>query len=851
MWEEVQREKPPPPPPPRKPNCRLVMGPVYKRWQQKRLEDLKAGDDREQDEAECIRQAVQLFAQVHNPGNYPVNDANRAKAILVMIMRSRDPSVLPVRRVLRPWQVVAANRLVTRGSSNWQTTDLDDEDVPKQPSFNASLLAVHDVGLGKTITAILSLASVYRLNPDPVKHKTLIVVPKTMLSSWYQHLKGWTTLGVRVFKLQEQGELKRIQTSPEERYVLKQFKEAHVVLTTPDVLVAAFKTFKRDTLAGVKPRTLPLSECIADKLEDPAPKPHLLFQILDSLALTVIDEIHAYAGPNTWWGIVLRIFARRSFYKLGLTGTPVQNKPEEIAHLAKVLNVVVPRYMDPEQYVIREAGKKNKMNKKNVTDFQEDYVDRVDVTFAEAELPERKFVVLKYDPFVGLLPNGEVDQEAISRHNEAVVGLRARLADTKDSPLSFEDTLEELDDDDSLADTSGEADPNASLSAQQKRERKIRDEAKGKLQKFIRCIEQSEFSASLAEHGAAKFTSKKDPAKVRALLDDAADKRPSQVMMLIARVIQDRQAAGHPRIAVFSESKAVLLILQRFLEDKDVGEMFYFTGDVTDPDKRAQMVKDFRACAKGVFLFTEAGGVGITLSPNQTETGSDVLLSVGPLPWKSTVVDQAFGRVYRLRAPYPVEIIQFVAHRSLTYLKMLVHDDKRDRLGKATMDQDYSNFERADDGTWKRETKPLSSIVPLDIGSGNYKPLHRQVAALRAYQLEKEKFDRQERDTEPKEPADWPRAPVLPSRMRLRPVSFVRSADDPEKWIAAGPGLSAKAQGKRPMSAAQMEEEELEQVTQTSKLEAEAMEEDQVADAMQASMQALHAQDRRDAANQE
>lgn len=784
MWEEVQREKPPPPPK-RNINCNQVLPRVYNRWKQKRLEDLLDGDVQAQEEAACIPVMVRTFAQNYDPTQLPTNDPNRAKAILVMKKKSRDPNAPAIEHTLRPWQVVAASRLIMRGQRVWQTTDSDKDKelVPKQPSFNASLFANHDVGLGKTITAILALVGVYKINPDPVKYKALIVVPKTMLRSWFEHLQEWTTLGTRVFMLKEQGQLTNTPVTDDERFVMKRFKEAHVILTTPDVLEAAFKVYWEDTLKGPGARSLPRCESIAAKKEQigagpdaPRPKPHPLFKILESLALTIIDEIHACAGPNTWKGIVLRVFARRSFYKLGLTGTPVQNKPQEIAHLAKVLDVDYPFYMDPEVYIKRTPGQKNSLNEQHITQFQKNYVDRVDVTFAEKELPARKVIVLRYDPFVGLGPDGKVDQAAIEDHNKALLGLRSLLADTRGTPMSATDLASIKDDEaDSVEDTSGNvADSGPPLSKEEKKEREIRKKAKGKLMKFQKAIEQYEFSASLGKHGAQKFTSKdkKKADEVRALLEEAADKRPSQVMMLIARVIKDRQAAGHPRIAVFSESKAVHAILQRFLEEKGVGEIFLFTGDVQETDARANMVKDFRACAKGVFLFTEAGGVGITLSPNQTETGCDVLLSVGPLPWPSTKVDQAFGRVYRLRAPHPVEIIQFVAHRSLTALKMLVHDDKRDRLGKATMDQDYSNFSDADAGKWQRETNPLSSIVPLDPGSGNYKPLQRQVAALRAYQLEKDKFDRKERDTMPEKPADWPRAPVLPSRMRLEPVSF-------------------------------------------------------------------------------
>ena len=117
------------------------------------------------------------------------------------------------RRTLYTHQVIAAQRLLHR------------QPTVQWSERKSSMLAIHEVGSGKTITAILTLVGVYKMNPDPVKYKTLIVVPKTMLSSWYQHLKEWTTLGIRVFKLKEQGELKRVPASFEERYTMKQFCE--------------------------------------------------------------------------------------------------------------------------------------------------------------------------------------------------------------------------------------------------------------------------------------------------------------------------------------------------------------------------------------------------------------------------------------------------------------------------------------------------------------------------------------------------------------------------------------------------------------------------------------------------
>ena len=80
---------------------------------------------------------------------------------------------------------------------------MDSKEVDKR---HASMLAVHDVGTGKTVTAILVLAAVHRLvaqarrnsSPselgkprNPAATKIVIIAPKSLLTMWETMLKEW------------------------------------------------------------------------------------------------------------------------------------------------------------------------------------------------------------------------------------------------------------------------------------------------------------------------------------------------------------------------------------------------------------------------------------------------------------------------------------------------------------------------------------------------------------------------------------------------------------------------------------------------------------------------------------
>jgi len=646
-------------------------------------------------------------------------------------------------------QPVAANRLLQRdAASPWATR-------------KGSMLAIHEVGTGKTIMAILAAAAALAMPPDrnnkprPTK-KILIVCPKSVLRVWYETLLEWTELGEDNILLVEQ----------QARAFESHIRDATIILTTPDVLLAAWKTFMYqktgDEVKGTKKElrwAMGVDPKNAKRVADfggSMPPVHPLFQPLveakegePPFLLTIVDEVHAIGGRTTQKGLVLRKFTQQSVYKLGLTGTPVQAKPDDLASLAQVLDAQPINLQEKHFYTLR-GNEETSLNKPNIKQFHELLVDRVDVSFLN--LPQRKVVTLVYDPFVGLIradSGTRVDTEAVKHHNALLEETRTAAATTQGSGQEAQDADEEK-----------------------------WGEVPRKIFKATIRLGQYEFSPLLGMRGA---TGSEGFHANPHLLDEAAE-APSQAMILIERIIRDRQKECHPRIAVFCEHVTELKIMRRYLElqgtkGSAVGELFFFDSSLS-ATARKDMIDRFLKCNKGVFFFSAAGSVGITLCP-----GCEVLLSVGPLPWNPTTIDQAFGRVYRIGQQRPVEIIQFVARRSVTSVKLRLHDDKRNRLGKAAADEDYSYFDETDENKWRftqrilAECRPLNAHGNYDMGPERKHELVQLKAATRRWEMAKEQADANGLAPPPRPPVPaWMEeeiAPALrPDTMPLPPVSF-------------------------------------------------------------------------------
>lgn len=622
------------------------------------------------------------------------------------------------RRKLYTHQVIATQRLLQKeGRAPWAQR-------------KASLLAIHEVGSGKTVTAILAMAAIRVLNPHRAETKTLVVCPLSVLEVWRETVQAWTTLGEQVLAVQKQALL-----------TVGAIESASVIITTPETLVSAFKTFvyvDKAPEALKKPRMQRFQHGIAptdtkrlEKMNGALPPVHPLFRLLahhslPQFCLTVVDEVHRVSNPLTLAGHVVGMFTTASTYKLGLTGTPVTSKPSQIANLARAVDGRPEWLQKPRHFLTARGGTDRSLRRTSVAAFHAHLVDRVDASFID--LPEKRCILLEYDPFVGMRRDGTADVGAIEKHND-VLDSAQKLAGNHGGDGKDGESVEQV--------QWGE-EQRAAFSA-------------------IVALGNFEFSALLGVRGAKAFES--EP-----LLYAEAAASPSQTVRLITRVITSRQAVGHKRVAIFSESTTQLKILMYYLEiHKSVGSLFLFDGSLSAA-QRANVVKRFLLCDKGVLLFSGAGSIGITLCP-----GCEVLLSVGSLPWNAATIDQAFGRIYRIGQERPVEIIQFAARRSVTFTKLGLHADKRDRLARAAADEDYSQF--VDGDKWRETVQILRACVPLD-ARGNYVVSDEQAFKLRQFNRMIERCDANG-VPRPTPPPDLPQPPEIADRVVLPPVSFL------------------------------------------------------------------------------
>ena len=627
-------------------------------------------------------------------------------------------------RTLFIHQVVAVQRLLLKGrAEHWADR-------------KGSLVAIHDLGTGKTITAVAAVAAIRSTLPSLDLELSLVVCPLSVLCVWADAFESWTTYDRSVLVAQKQADV-----------TTEALARAKVVITTPDVLVAAFKSFMSiDARSHARKKMNRFVHGGDRPAGAPLPPAHPLFlraNVPNAFSCVIVDELHTVSNPNTLSGHAVGLLCRSAAYTLGLTGTPVCSKPQQVAWIAKTLNAMPEMLQDPRNYVVAAkkpvqwAGEKapkaerasgsQTINKSTLSTFHAELVDRVDSGFLD--LPAKVHTTIEFDPFIGRLADGTVDKRVVDAHNKLLEEAKQAMEAAEAGPTDF-------------------------------------GEVERKTWSCIVAMSNYEFSSTLGWHGAFAFDNPD--------LYDEALANPSEYVRLIARVLASRQAAGHARIAIFSESTTQLRILQRFLAREGAcGDLFLYTGELSGK-RRVQLVHDFLSCSRGVMLLSGAGAIGTTLCP-----GCEILLCVGSVPWNATTLDQAHGRVWRIGQNKPVEIIQFVPRRSVTVEKLALHVDKRERLARAVTDQDYSHFEEADGQRWRWQMKILKGLRPLN-SFGNYSCTAAERLENTAWLRACERADANGLPRPPA-PKGFSPAPKLAHLVPIPPSPFVVSEEPAEK----------------------------------------------------------------------
>jgi len=587
----------------------------------------------------------------------------------------------------------------------------------KQPYFvrKAAQLWVHDVGMGKTISSILAIGALHKFVKRPEDFKILIVVPLGVVDVWHRSLKEWTTLGNKIHKATKQNEI----TS-------KILETEHVLVTTKDAIVAAYKTFmwwdkKHEEYTtqggktkyragwsyGIDPRNLRMRA----KFPDGRPPKHPLFEYLDKCKTTPIpdlgfneanpfakyegamlpawcagfrDEIHTNSNPKTQHGKVLNLLFDQMVYTVGLTATPVRSKPEQVANICRALNVLgvggeLAWMQEAKNWKVRGHGS-HTLRRDTIVRFHDELVDRAGRE--TVSMTDVKHVLLQFDPFIGRKPDGTYDREQQVQHNSYLLSAKNVAADIELIPQGVHRSRE----DDKYLWTS------------------------------FTTMTQMCFNGVLGMVESAKeFETNKR-------LYRKALKQPSEQMRLIWRMLRDRQQKGHGRIVVYSESVVMLTLLRNQLAVwGSCGKLLLYTGSV-DINRRDRMIREFLGpeSPRSVLLVSAAGALGTTLCP-----GCDTMFVVGDIPWNHSDLQQAHGRVHRINQDKPVEIVQFEPRRSLTSAKLESHIDKRDRLEPAMRDADFSNFEENGEDFWRTACAATLNIATVD-ERGNYRETAKQ-----------------------------------------------------------------------------------------------------------------------------
>lgn len=122
--------------------------------------------------------------------------------------------------------------------------------------------------------------------------------------------------------------------------------------------------------------------------------------------------------------------------------------------------------------------------------------------------------------------------------------------------------------------------------------------------------------------------------------------------------LDERLADADAKVVIFSAWIGTHELIAAGLEARGIGHVL-FNGSVPARE-RGRLVDRFREDADcRVFLSTDAGGVGLNLQD------AAALIVNMDLPWNPAVLEQRIGRVYRLGQTRRVEVLNFIAERSI------------------------------------------------------------------------------------------------------------------------------------------------------------------------------------------
>lgn len=430
---------------------------------------------------------------------------------------------------------------------------------------NRSALCGDDMGVGKTVEAI-ALDRYHRINnpPDRGQPRTLVVTTLSMVDGWVEHFADWAP------------HLKVIRVDPKNRH---KFTEA-VALGSHDVYICHWESLRLMPELGKR----------------------LWFHV-------IADEVHRAKSRKAQQTRALKKI--RTKFKLALSGTPADNRPQDIW---SILNWLWPTYYTSywkffnryiESEIVYPAGYHKMVGVKNLSELRDEmrpwYIRRLKEDVLQ-DLPDKYY----RDVWVELTPKQR------RAYNTMKKDMIAWIGDNEDQPIASPVIVAQL----------------------------------MRLQQFalahaeLRTVtvrKRNKKTGEMEEHEEDKVFLADPSAKIDALMDILADTNES--------------------VVVFSN---FVQVANMVCERLDKAQISYvkLTGD-TPGASRGDLVARFQRGEAQVFVGTiGAGGEGITL----TRASTVIFLDRN---WSPSKNRQAEDRLHRIGQKNAVQVIDIMARNTV------------------------------------------------------------------------------------------------------------------------------------------------------------------------------------------
>jgi SNF2 family DNA or RNA helicase len=529
-----------------------------------------------------------------------------------------------------------------------------------------SLLIADDPGLGKTLSAIGCMSALFSNNKDT---KVLVVAPKCVTEQWRHEIEKFTRNINMDFVITNQLNKNALITIVSYEFVAYKFRSS----------------FEAANFDGKK-----------EWIRRPNVELPCLFE-KDHFKAVVFDEAHKFRNSKTLcFHAMMNVAPSRAgcseYPRIGLTGTPVINKPEDMTSISKVLKFGEPfeskfffksgilydsKGFEKTLFIrhiktdvldlpkLNRGTKKLQMNSEEIA-AQKKWISRMSIIAMKTQQKSATFVEL-------LTALMRMRQSAIHPALPELTMEMAQLAaEKKNKDSDVESESSDSGDASALLDKEADSDDDSEdapdSSSKQPKE-------KSKTAKQTSADDDSDLSGEEDEG----YGDGSEDRMEKLIRDFALEWRRSSKFSWLVRKLKEQAEKGvdFGGILIYSSFSTPLRVLQYVLEAELGISVKLYIGSCSS-DERAETVSSLLKGETRIVLLTYgSGGLGLNLCPAATTV---IHLDA---PWAPATMQQATDRAHRKGATEDIsEVILMCSDTVDDYILNNIHVKKRTHMSK-------------------------------------------------------------------------------------------------------------------------------------------------------------------------